>query len=149
MTKCTKSLMVLGSLDEALACCSLLSCWKDWQAHLFMKMHVCSVYPLHMLRSFVHWWNFPSTFAPFVQLVCCLDMFVGVPIPTITHDKTTSNPKHSSLPWHMIIQMQVTRRGRRVVMRDDGFGQLLMKIAQESLRDGGRRSESTVTDCKV
>ena len=39
--------------------------------------------------------------------------------------------------------------GSRAVMRDDGFKKLLMKTAQGSLRDGDRKSKSTVTICKV
>jgi len=35
------------------------------------------------------------------------------------------------------------------MMQDDGFGKLLMKIAQESLGDGDGKSELTVTVCKV
>lgn len=49
----------------------------------------------------------------------------------------------------MIIPMQVIGRGSRVVMQDDGSGQLLMKTTQVSLRDGDKQSESTMTVCKV
>lgn len=49
----------------------------------------------------------------------------------------------------MIIQMQVTRRGSRAVMWDDGTRKMLMKTLQESLRDGDKQSELTVTVCKV
>jgi hypothetical protein len=49
----------------------------------------------------------------------------------------------------MIIQMWVTERGSRVVMQDDGSGQLLMKTAQESLKDRDKQSESKVTIYKV
>lgn len=38
----------------------------------------------------------------------------------------------------MIIRMQVTRRGSKAVMQDDGSKKLLMKTMQESLRDGDR-----------
>lgn len=49
----------------------------------------------------------------------------------------------------MIIQMWVTGRGSRDDMRDDGSGKHLMKTLQESLRDGDRHFESTMTVYKV
>jgi len=113
------------------------------------EVHVHRVRPLCMLPSFVLWWTCHYACATFVCPIPHLAMFVGVRVPVVTHDETISNPKPPSLPWHMIIQMQVTRRGRKVVMQDDGFGKLLMRTMQESLRDGDSQSELTVTICKV
>jgi len=149
IVKCAEYSMVLGFLDESLACCSLFSCCKAWQAHLFVKVHVRCIRFLRMLHPFVRWWTCSFACAPFVHLIHCLDMFVGVPVPVVTHDVMTSNPKPLSLPWHMIIQMWVAERGSKAMMQDDGFRKLLMKTMQESLRDRDRRSESTVTNCKV
>ena len=45
--------------------------------------------------------------------------------------------------------MQVTERGNKAVMRDDGSGKLLVKTVIESLRDGDKKYELTLTVCKV
>jgi len=52
MEKCKESSMVFGSLDDALARCSLLACWKAWEAHLFMKGGSSSVH-LSMRKSYI------------------------------------------------------------------------------------------------
>ena len=47
----------------------------------------------------------------------------------------------------MIIQMWVTRRGSSDVMQDDG--KLLMKIVQDPLKDGDKKSKLIMIVCKV
>lgn len=49
----------------------------------------------------------------------------------------------------MIIQMQVARRGNKVVVQDDGSRKLFMKTVQDSLRDGDMKPESTMIVWKV
>lgn len=117
------------------------------------SLFICFTFFVHLFAShasFIHpLWTYPSACAPFIHLVRHLEIFVGAPVPGVTHDEKTSNLKLPSLTWHMIIQMRLTKRGRKVVMWDDGSRKLMMKVVQESLRDGDRWSNSTVTVCKV
>lgn len=80
-------------LLECTSCCSAVKWWRSaWSLQC----------------SFIHsstLWTCPSACAPFVHPIRRLDMFVGVPVPEVTHEKMTSNQKPTSLPWHMIIQM--------------------------------------------
>lgn len=47
-----------------------------------------------------------SFFIPFVVALCS----INVPIPAITHDEMTSNPKPPSLAWCIFLMFWVTRR---------------------------------------
>lgn len=125
--------MVLGSLDEALTCCSLLACWKAWQTHLFMKVHVRCIHLFRMYHSFIRWWTYPSACAPFIHPIRHLAMFVGVSLPAVTYDKTTSNQKPPSLPWHIIILDASDQERQQGCEVRWWLWELMMRTVQESL----------------
>ena len=131
MVECAESSMVVGSLDEALTCCSLLACWKAWQAHLFTKVHVHHVHPFWMHCFLVCRWTCPSACAPLVHPVHRIAMFVGVFVPIVTHDRMTSNPKPPSIPWQMIISDVGHRERQQGCEAGWWLWALLMKTAQE------------------
>jgi len=62
------------------------------RTHLCMIIH-SRAHRMH--RSFVRWWTYPSACAPFVHLIRRRTMFIGVLVPVVTYDETTSNPQTS------------------------------------------------------
>ena len=111
--------MVLCFLDEALACCSLLSCWK---AGSIFHEGACSSHSSASHASFVHPLVDLSFYMCSLHSSYLLSCHVCWCTYTCSHSWRENIKSKNLLVYHdtWSFRMQVTKRGNKVMKWDDG-----------------------------